>query len=259
MADLPLSLEWNIGTALLFLGGFLSPLLLILGGLSGLASVWAVVQQTVLADVPVKHHRRLSKLLVGMLHYIQPLARGWARIKRVVQQQPRPAHWLDLLPRFLGGAWKRRVTLSYWTEDGLEKDTVLQPLIQQLREAGYPTLTDSGWKPWDLAIDGHLWSRMPIDVVVENHGGSKRLVRLRISWKLTPVSKTLLWTCGGFLVLGVLDGQLWMVGAASLTALAILAWIAYKSTSAIHATSEMIRALAAQLQLLPINGKHQHP
>ena len=65
LADLPLSLEWNILTVLLLLGGFLSPLLWILGGLSGMASVWAVVQQTMLTNVPVTHHRRLGKLLVG--------------------------------------------------------------------------------------------------------------------------------------------------------------------------------------------------
>jgi hypothetical protein len=131
-------------------------------------------------------------------------------------------------------------------------------MIQHLREAGYPTLTDSGWKSWDLAIDGHLWSRIPIDVVVENHGGAKRLARFRISWKLTPVSKAILWTCGGFLALGVLEGQLWMVGVASLAALAIFLWITYKSTSVIHEIGEMIRQIAAQLQLLPVDGKHQH-
>jgi hypothetical protein len=257
LADLPLSLEWNIVTALLLLGGFLSPLLLILGVISGVASAWTVVQQTMETEVPVKHHRGLGKLLVGMLHYIQPLARGWARVKRVVQQQPRPAHWPGLLRRFLSGAWRRYATLSYWAADGIEKDAILQPLIQQLREAGYPTLTDSGWKPWDLAIDGHLWSRIPIDVVVENHGGSKRLARFRISWQLAPVAKAILWTCVGFLALGVLEEQLWMVGAANLIALALFSGVAYKHTSVIHEIGEMVKVTAAQLQLLPIESKPQ--
>jgi GT2 family glycosyltransferase len=258
LADLPLSLEWNIGTALLLLGGFLSPLLLILGGLSGLASLWTVVQQTVLTDVPVRHHRGLGKLLVGVLHYIQPLARGWARVKRVVQQQPRSAYWPGLWQRFLGGVWRRRAARAFWTEDGLEKDAILQLMIQHLREAGYPTLTDSGWKPWDLAVDGHLWSRIPIDVVVENHGGAKRLARFRVSWKLTPVSKAILWTCGGFLALGVLEGQLWMVGVAGLAVLTIFLWILYKSTSVIHEIGEMTRRIAAQLHLLPVDGGRRH-
>jgi GT2 family glycosyltransferase len=255
LADLPLALEWNIGTALLLLGGFLSPLLLLLGGLSGLASLWAVARQTMLTDVPVQHHRGLGRLLVGVLHYVQPLARGWARLKRVIQQQPRPAHWPGLLQQMLGGIWRRRQTLSYWTEEGIEKDAILQPLLLQLRESGYPTLTDSGWKPWDLAIDSHLWSRIPIEVVVENHGGRKRLARLRVSWKLAPISKAILWTCGGFLILGVLENQVWMVGLASLVALAFFAWVTYKSASAVMQIGELSRAVAAQLPLLPINSK----
>jgi GT2 family glycosyltransferase len=259
LADLPLALEWNIGTALLLLGGFLSPVLLLLGVLSGLASAWAVVRQTIVTDVPVTHHRGLGKLLVGAMHYVQPLARGWARVKRVVQQQPRPAHWPGLLQRVIGGLWRQCETLSFWAENSLEKDTILHPLIQQLREAGYPTLTDSGWKPWDLAVDGHLWSRIPIDVVVENHGSGKRLARLRVSWKLTPVSKAILWTCAGFLTLGVLEGQLWMVGLASTAALTFFARVMYKSTSAILEISALARAVAAQLSLLPINSMPQHP
>jgi GT2 family glycosyltransferase len=258
LADLPLSLEWNIVTVLLLLGGFLSPLLLSIGGLSGLASVWAVVQQTVLTDVPVKHHRRLGKLLVGALHYIQPLVRGWARIKRVWQQQPRVTRWPDFLQRFLWGTWRRRVILSYWTEDGIEKDVLLQSLIQQLREGGYPTLTDSGWKPWDLAIDEHLWSRIPIEVVVENHGASKRLARFRISWHLAPVAKAILWTCGGFLVLGMLASGLWLVALAGIAALASFSWVMLKSVSAIQEMRKIIREVAAHLKLLPINGTHGH-
>jgi GT2 family glycosyltransferase len=258
LADLPLSLEWNIVTVLLLLGGGLSPLLLILGGLSGMASLWAVMQQTMLTDVPVKHHRRLGKLLVGALHYIQPLARGWARVKRVLQQQPHARGWSGFLRRFPCGTWKRRVVLSYWTEDGIEKDVILQALIQQLREDGYPTLTDSGWKPWDLAIDKHLWSRIPIEVVVENHGEPKRLARFRISWHLAPVAKATLWTCGGLLTLGMLEYRPWLVAVAGIVTLASFSWITLKSVSAIQEMTKMIRVVAAKLKLLPINGTHAH-
>ncbi|HEX9867461.1 MAG TPA: glycosyltransferase [Candidatus Tectomicrobia bacterium] len=258
LADLPLSLEWNLVTVLLLLGGMVSPLLLILGGLSGMASLWAVVQQTVRTDIPVQHHRRLGKLLVGALHYIQPLARGWARVQRVVQQQPHATCWSGFLRRFPWGAWRRRAVLSYWTEDGIEKDGILQALIQQLREAGYPTLTDSGWKPWDLAIDEHLWSRIPIEVVVENHGEPRRLARFRVSWHLAPVAKATLWTCGGLLTLGILEQRPWLVAVAGLVTLASFSWITLKSVSAIQEMTKMIRVVAAKLKLLPINGTHKH-
>jgi O-antigen biosynthesis protein len=258
LADLPLSLEWNILTGLLLLGGLLSPLLWILGGLSGMASVWAVVQQTMLTRVPVTHHRRLADLLVGVLHYIQPIARGWARFKRVWQQQARATRWPGFFQRFRWGTWRRRVILSYWTEDGIEKDAILQSLIQQLREGGYPTLHDSGWKPWDLAIDEHLWSRIPIEVVVENHGGTKRLARFRVSWHLAPVAKAILCTCGVFLVLGMLESKPWLVGLAAVAALAGFSWVILKSGSAIQEMGQMIRGVATTLKLLPIKGPCRH-
>ena len=147
--------------------------------------------------------------------------------------------------------------LSYWTEDGIEKDAILQSLIQQLREGGYPTLHDSGWKPWDLAIDEHLWSRIPIEVVVENHGGSKRLARFRLSWHLAPVAKAILWTCGVFLVLGMLGSKAWLVAVAGVAALAGFSWVTLKSGSAIQEMSQMIRDVATRLKLLPINGTHK--
>jgi hypothetical protein len=119
-------------------------------------------------------------------------------------------------------------------------------------------VTDSGWKPWDLAIDEHLWSRIPIEVVVENHGESKRLARFRISWHLAPVAKAILWTCGGFLVLGMLDSRPWLVAAAGIAALAGFSWVALKSVSAIQEMSKMIRDIAARLKLLAVNGTHEH-
>ena len=147
--------------------------------------------------------------------------------------------------------------LSYWTEDGIEKDAILQSLIQQLREGGYPTLHDSGWKPWDLAIDEHLWSRIPIEVVVENHGESKRLARFRISWHLAPVAKAILWTCGVFLILGMLgvcamagrrgryrrSGRL-LVGDAQ-------EWVGHPRDE------QNDQRCRSQSELLPINGTHK--
>jgi O-antigen biosynthesis protein len=261
LADLPLSLEWNILTALLLLGGGLSSLFLTLGLLSGLASGWFVVQQARATDVPVTHHRQLGRTLVGALQYIQPLARGWARLRCVLREHPQQRHRASWWRRFRGllwGAWRQQAVLSYWTDTGVEKGAILQPLLQQLHEAGYPTFTDSGWKPWDLTVDGQLWSRIPLDVVVENHGGSKRLARIRISWKFAPISKGILWTCASLLILGLLQARPWMAGVASVVALSSCSWVAYQSASVIHEIYDMVKDVAAKLKLLPINGNNGH-
>jgi GT2 family glycosyltransferase len=262
LADFPLSIEWNILTALLLLGGMLSPLFLIAGVLSGLTSLWTVLQQTFATQVPVSQRRWLGHLLVAALHYVQPIVRGWARVKRLLAEHAQrhgSSDWRLVASELVRHPWRRHRTLAYWTESGIEKEALLQPLFQRCCEAGYPTLTDTGWKAWDLAIDEHPWACMPIGVVLENHGGVKRLVRVRIAWTFTPLSKGLLWTGAGLLGLGLLEAQPWLVGMTAVGLLAGVARVAYQSAAVMHQACQMVNDVAAKFALLPLvgrNGRH---
>jgi len=259
VSDLPLALEWNILSALLLLGGFLSPVFPLVGLFTCAASAWRIAQGALDADIPIRQHRAVGRLCVGALHYLQPLVRGWARFKRVLQSDPRrqrPSGWKRMLWEMLLYPWRRGTILSYWTDTGIEKDVLLQALLHELREAGYPTLTDSGWNRWDLTCDEDLWSCLPIDVVVENHGGHKRLARFRLSWKFAPLSKGILWACGGFLALGLLHSRPWMAGIVSVAALAGLSLVAYTSGSVMREVGEIARDVAAKLKLLPLNDRN---
>ncbi len=259
LADFPLSLEWNILTALLLLGGVLSPLFLIAGLLSGLMSVWSVIRQIVATDVPVSQHRWLAYLLVGGLQYIQPIARGWARVRRLLvehAQRTRCGGWRTVIWGVMRQPWRRHITLAYWTESGIEKSALLHPLLQHLRAAGYPALNDTGWKPWDLAIDGHPWAHIPIEVVLENHGGTKRLARIRISWHFTPLSRGVLWVGAGLLGLGVLEAQPWLVGTAGVILPVGVLQVAYQSASVIQQACRVVKDVAAQLGLIPLLARN---
>jgi hypothetical protein len=74
---------------------------------------------------------------------------------------------------------------------------------------------------------------------------------------LAPVAKVILWTCGVFLVLGILEFKPWLVGVAGISALAGFSWVTLKSGSAIQEMSQMIRHVAASLKLVPINGTYK--
>jgi hypothetical protein len=262
LADFPLSLEWNILTVLLLGGGLFSPLLLMAGLLSGLTSLWTVIQQSLATDVPVSQRRWLARLLVGALQYIQPIARGWARVKRLLAehaQRHRTKDWPMASRKVVRHLWKRHRTRSYWTDNGIEKDALLQPLWQRFRDAGYPTLSDTGWKAWDLAIDEHPWACMPMMVVVENHGGGKRLVRIKIAWNFTPLSKGLLWACAMLLGVGFIETQWWLVGTAGMVLLGGVARVAYRSASLMHQACQLVNEVAAKFALTPLTGRHgQH-
>ena len=47
---------------------------------------------------------------------------------------------------------------------------------------------DQGWSDWDLKIARGLWSRAFVTVVAENHGGEKRLLRVRCQMRLSQLS-----------------------------------------------------------------------
>jgi hypothetical protein len=74
---------------------------------------------------------------------------------------------------------------------------------------------------------------------------------------LAPVAKAILWTCGVFMVLGMLESKAWLVVVAGVAALAGFSWVTFKSGSAIQELSQMIRDVATRLKLLPINGTHK--
>jgi len=133
---------------------------------------------------------------------------------------------------------------------------LLHPLLQHLRAAGYPALSDTGWKPWDLAIDGHPWAYIPIEVVLENHGGTKRLARIRISWHFTPLSRGVLWVGAGLLGLGVLEAQPWLVGTAGVILPVGVLQVAYQSASVIQQACRVVKDVAAQLGLIPLLARN---
>jgi hypothetical protein len=72
------------------------------------------------------------------------------------------------------------------------------------------------------------------------------------------VAKAILWTCGVFLVLGMLESKPWLVGVAGVAALAGFSWVTLRSGSVIQEMGQMIRNVAANLKLLPLNGTRKH-
>src|SRR5438067_13312013 len=51
------------------------------------------------------------------------------------------------------------------------------------------------WSKWDLKISRGLWSRAFITVCAENHGGPKRLLRVRCAIRMSSLARVLLRAC----------------------------------------------------------------
>jgi hypothetical protein len=180
-AYLPFTLEWNVAAIVVLLGclgtgvyGVLGAVPLLMAFAAALATAWR-------ARIDPRHDSWSSRLLVAGLTYLGPLARSLQRYRtrlegvRAVERVRFPAP--VQAPRI---DWRTRAfTLAYWTEAGLEKEHLLQAVIDFLKPRKYQVAIDQGWTEWDLEVHRGLWSRAKLMVAVENHGGAKRLLRVR--------------------------------------------------------------------------------
>jgi hypothetical protein len=58
-------------------------------------------------------------------------------------------------------------------------------LMRFLVPQKYFVVADQGWDEWDLKIARGLWSRALVLVCTENHGGAKRLLRVRCAMRFS--------------------------------------------------------------------------
>ena len=80
-----------------------------------------------------------------------------------------------------------------------EKEALLQGMMDFLLPQKYFVVADTGWSKWDLKIARGLWSRALVTVCGENHGESKRLLRVRCAMRSSSLARFLL---RGYVALG---------------------------------------------------------
>jgi GT2 family glycosyltransferase len=184
-AMLPSTLEWHLATVVPVVAGvvwtpawFLAVLMLVL-------SVGVAVLQAAQAVLPPRHDGLLARLLLVGLCYGQPLVRSSQRYRRRVfwNQIPPTAAPLALRSGKLSHlGWNR--TVSYWTEER-DRAELVGLFVVYLLEQGWKTTVDSGWTEWDLAARRHPWTFVRVCTAQEEHGGGKRLIRVRYRLRLT--------------------------------------------------------------------------
>jgi glycosyltransferase involved in cell wall biosynthesis len=195
-AFLPLSFEWNVVAIALALAGTIA------GGWMWLLTVpllttWVLCINGALKAPIDKRFRGLNaRALVALLIYLGPILRGWERLKwrwremRTREHIPAAIQDARQPPRIAWG--ERAFYLSYWSERGDEKELLLGALMRFLSPQKYFIVPDQGWNDWDLKIARGLWSRAFVLVCTENHGGMKRLLRVRCAMRLSRFSAVIL-------------------------------------------------------------------
>ena len=195
-AFLPLSFEWNVIALLLALVGVIA------GGWAWLMTVplvttWVLcINGALKAPIDKRFTGLKARALVALLIYIGPILRGWERLKWRLREMRTHGHVPVPIPAVRQKAridWRERAFyLSYWSERGDEKELLLGGLLRFLTPQKYFIVTDQGWNDWDLKIARGLWSRALVLVCTENHGGMKRLLRVRCAMRLSRFSAFIL-------------------------------------------------------------------
>jgi glycosyltransferase involved in cell wall biosynthesis len=250
--------EWYALLGLLVLLSAFAPwLLLVPVGVLALQTI-QVLRAAAVAQVEPglsRPERWKRRGLIALLHFLQPLARAWGRLRgglgpfRLAGAPPGDgATPADLPVRLHHGLW-RRLTLAFWGQAGQEKDAFLKRLMERLQAGRCVTNPNSGWEAWDLRVTQGLVAGAVLLAAVEDHGGPKRLLRLRVRFE-TPR-----WLAVGLLALAALVavgvGQLSATGALLGLALplAMGAWIIWQRARLVARLRWAARQVAEEMEM----------
>src|SRR5229473_1598378 len=194
LSYLPFTLEWNLVGALLLAYGAVKGGWYWIGAapvaLSWACCVWAAMR----ARVDTLAGGIQGRLLISVLTYFGPLLRSLERYKWWVRgltaAQPSPS---ERPVQALPWSWRERAfSAAFWTESALEKETILHGLMDVLAARKYFVLADQGWSEWDLEVHGGIWARGRIKVCAENHGGERRVLRVKCALRTSRLARGML-------------------------------------------------------------------
>ncbi len=151
--------------------------------------------------------------------------------------------------------WRDRAfVVSYWTETGLEKESLLQAVMDFLLIHKYFISVDQGWSDWDLEIYRGMWSKAQVKVCTENHGGNKRLLRVRCRLRVSQFAAI---ATIGYLFLIVVQAILGIpeLAAATVVVGAFNAVVVlYQNFRLGRTVYQVLEAVAKKKSLLPVSA-----
>ena len=173
-----MSIEWHLlAMFMVVMGLAFGPMLWVALAMFATPLVLAAVAA---AQVPrPKHSHWLSRPLIALLHYRQPIVRGWARYSVRLKAKVLTAKRRGVRPKArLPFDSNDRYTLRYWSQQH-DRFALLDRITEQVRAAGWRYRLDSGWNDWDMEIYGSRYVKLQITSATEKHA-TGNLVRLRV-------------------------------------------------------------------------------
>ncbi len=246
---LPSTLEWHVIAALLAVAALVfAPSLAALTAIMLTLSLAVAALQGLKAPLPAEHNHWRAKLLVAILYYLQPVVRSWARYRErlIWYELPRSDPAIAARPRSRR-SWIATQSVAYWSETGRDRIELLKKSLDYMNEYRIGRVIDSGWFNWDIGVYCQPGIVLKVATVQEDHGGGRRLVRVRYRLSITP---WFAWSgLAGLLILAAV-GSPWAVvpGIAVIGLFGRLWWLAGQTASRVVALFDV---LAAELGMVP--------
>lgn len=251
---LPLTLEWNMISAALVACAFAFGGLFWLGALPFFLTAYQCVSAALTARVAPRFRGLRSTLLIALLIYLGPFLRTFERyrwrVRRLRELKPVELNGPTQEPQI---RWREcAFYLSYWNENGEEKESLLHAIMDFLLPRKYLIAMDQGWSDWDLEICQGPWAKAQIKTATENHVGRKRLLRVRCALRMSRFSIACL--SGYFLVAGLaaIFGRPAVGAAAVFLGWAHASAIFYQKFRLGHVLYHVLEALAHKLDFVPV-------
>jgi hypothetical protein len=125
--------------------------------------------------------RGYAKLMIAVLHYLQPLTRLRGRIAEGL----RPWYFKKSSVTLTGFG-----TRSFWQETWVANEARLEGIEKSMNRTGVSTLRGGNFDRWDLEVFGGLAGRVRVIMAVEEHGSGRQLVRYRVEPRFSPFTRS---------------------------------------------------------------------
>ena len=248
-AMLPSTLEWHLAIALCCLAIPLWPAAAAIAATLWFLSLLVAVLQGEQAELAPKCDGLLSRLVVSCLCYAQPLVRAWHRQRTRLFSYHRPM----ANPQADGTSKQRPLVGShakeYWSDQGIERTELLGLVIAHLHEERWTNSIDTGWENWDVEVLCRPWTILRITTAQEEHGGNRRLIRVRQQVRASGYTQTL-WAFSG--IVAILGGifSAWPYIAAALGLCVVGLVVYWRGSMHARRIAGIVESAAADLGMI---------
>jgi GT2 family glycosyltransferase len=186
----PAILEWHLASAMLLLVGLLYRPLAVVGVGMVAVSVMAVIRSARSAVLPSGTPLRY-RLLVALLHLVQPVIRAGHRYKHRLEKRRICA---PTLVRQQSAASVKRVSACvrdiYWRSSrGRGREELLTAMVNVARTSHWNGFFDAEWETWDAALFGGWWYVLYLRTASEQLGGLNVFTRVRCTLRTSRLAR----------------------------------------------------------------------